>query len=222
MENEEKEEEDYKKRMRALASKLEKNKDIDTPLGEEQYEERRELNEELRDLSIKMKKYKEVDSRYTSEYYQDLLGEYEKAKQRAISKINPQYRSEQSVVDFVFIIREMNLVINDPKYPNKNDKFQEEIDSLYELIYEELKKPSPFLPKGVPNTISPEEIQDKKRIIWTMTNILGADKMPKDFSKSIGLIPSNSFGSLMKISGIVCIVSIFFVLVMLLLLLNFL
>lgn len=45
----------------------------------------------------------------------------------------------------MFIIREINLLMSDPNHPIKNDQFQEEIDSLYMLIYEELKKPSPFI-----------------------------------------------------------------------------
>ncbi len=66
MENEEreneKEKEEFKKRIIAYTSKLERYKDLGTPNGE-MYEERRELNESLRDLTIEMEKYKEVDSR---------------------------------------------------------------------------------------------------------------------------------------------------------------
>lgn len=61
------------------------------------------------------------------------------------------------------------------------DKLQEEIDALFKLIYEELKKPSPHIPLTKHKEY--HEKLDKRRIVGEITKLLGLENMNNDFFK---------------------------------------
>ena len=62
-------------------------------------------------------------------------------------------------------------------------QFQEEIDELYKLIYEELIKPNPYISNSDPRFKKKMEKLDRKRILNKMTKILGLENLFRDFYK---------------------------------------
>lgn len=146
MENREKiEDEEYKKRIKDLVDRVEKDKDASVSLVE------------LQIINIK-----------------EHLLEPEK------SRIHPYYRSEGIIYVFYTIIRYFYKLKASKSLTGK-DKLQEEIDALFKLIYEELKKPSPHIPLTKHKEY--HEKLDKRRIVGEMTKLLGLENMNNDFFK---------------------------------------
>jgi len=133
--------EDYRKRIKELVDKIEKEKDKtkDPSFGETQ-----------------------------------ILEAQERLLQTAKSKIHPDFRDFKIVMIFAFTIRDYYR--RRAESPEK-DLFQEEIDGLYELIYEELKKPNPFFLNYNANRRNYAEIRDKRRTLGHIAMVLGKEKM---------------------------------------------
>lgn len=104
------------------------------------------------------------------ESYRQLLEKLGQVKQSAISIIRKSHRNDKAIIGFVFVLREYYRLSADPKYPFEKGKFQEEIDSLYKLIYEELKKPNKYIPDTW-------DIDEKKKILRNMRVVLGAENI---------------------------------------------
>ena len=143
MENEENEE--YKNRIKELIERLEKNKDNDTPVGEEQ-----------------------------------VIEEKERLLQTTKSRIHPYYRSERIILVFVNRVRDY---YNRRASSLVKNQFQEEIDKLYGLIYEELIKPNPDIQSSDPKFKKKAEKLERKRILKKMTRILDVENLFRDFYK---------------------------------------
>lgn len=158
---EDKENEKYRKRIKELVDRLEKDKD-------------------------------------TPEVFQLLLKRMGQVKQTLISKINPNYRNQRCVIGFVFIIRDYYWLRANPKYPTEKDQFQEEIDYLYKLIYEELKKPSPHIPTRNPNRRNKADIIDKRRILRRMVETLGAENVRNQFYKKFNIYEELQFNPFVR------------------------
>ena len=84
-----------------------------------------------------------------------------------------KYRSEELIAILTHWIN--------AKHNNKAEEDHIPIDILYELIYEQLKKPNPYFPKE-----NPLEIAEKRKILKNMENILGVKKI-KQFKKKYNL-----------------------------------
>ena len=139
------EDEEYKKRIKAVINKVEKEKDALVSLVE------------LEIINIK-----------------EHLLEPEK------SRIDPYFRSEGVIYVFYTTIRYF-YKLKASKTLTGKDKLQEEIDILFKLIYEELKKPSPHIP--LTKLKEYHEKIDKRRIVGEMTKLLGLENMNNDFFK---------------------------------------
>lgn len=151
MENNEQEE--YKERIKKLVERVEK--------GENSPEAYRQLLEKLdeikrRAISIVEEEYRRV-----------------KANSRKISIISIEdkvSRKDKAIFGFVFVLREYNLLKKDPNFPFSKDGLQEEIDALYKLIYDELKKHNLFLPDRW-------NILERREILKHIGVILGTENM---------------------------------------------
>jgi len=178
-ENDKEQNDEYKKRIKELIEKMEKSKD------------------------------KGIDNANdTPEKYQELLGAMESAKQTAISKIDPDYRNGRILIVFIHMIRDYYWLRADPKFPAKEDQFQEEIDQLYGLIYEDLKKPNPSLFHYSPDERKKMEKRQRRTIVNTMVQMLGLENVSKDFYKNYNVNPLILRENYM---GWVCICAIGFV-----------
>jgi len=137
----------YRKRIKELVDKIEKEKDKtkDSSIGEEQ-----------------------------------ILDAQERLLKKAKSKIHPDFRDFKIVFIFAYTIRDYYR--RRAESPEK-DQFQEEIDSLYKLIYEELKKPNPFLLNYDSTRKNYAEISDKRRVLGHIAMVLGKEKMTKFYDK---------------------------------------
>ena len=144
---EEKENDEYKKRVKEFIDKVEKGKD------------------EVRDTSIGEALVLEAQ---------------ERVLQTAKSKIHPDFRDFKIVLLFAYTIRDYYR--RRAESPEK-DLFQEEIDGLYELIYEELKKPNPFLLNYDANRRNYAEISDKRRMLGHIAMAIGKEKMTQFYKK---------------------------------------
>jgi hypothetical protein len=127
-----------------------------------------EFKKRIREL-VKNVEKKDPDSQYTE---QDL----KEARERLIQTIKKRthedkYRNE-------FIIMTSTLWIQSLYRHKIEDQHQDEIDTFYEIIFEQLKKPFMYTTNLDPTTI---EIVDKKRILRNMENVLGKEKV--DFFK---------------------------------------
>jgi len=144
---EKKDDDEYRKRVKELIDKVEKEKDEgkDTSIGEAQ-----------------------------------VLEAQERLLQTAKSKIHPDFRDLKIVLVFTYTIRDYYR--RRAESPEK-DLFQEEIDTLYRLIYEELKKPNPFLLNYDPNRKNYAEISDKRRVLGHIAMALGKEKMTRFYDK---------------------------------------
>ncbi|GAI72353.1 unnamed protein product, partial [marine sediment metagenome] len=105
----------------------------------------------------------------------------ERIKQNIISKINPEYQNEKIIRMFVFMIHGYYKRREVTKVPSDEEQYQDKIDELYALIYEELKKPSPYFPDANLNRKNNKDLIDKRRIFWQMFNVLGKENIEKDF-----------------------------------------
>lgn len=144
---EEKENDEYKKRVKEFIDKVEKGKD------------------EVKDNSIGEALVLETQ---------------ERVLQKAKSKIHPDFRDYKIVLLFAYTIRDYYR--RRAESPEK-DLFQEEIDGLYELIYEELKKPNPFLLNYDANRRNYAEISDKRRMLGHIAMAIGKEKMTQFYEK---------------------------------------
>ena len=141
-----KDEDDYKKRIKDVIKKLNKNSELGLPEDERQ-----------------------------------LIEEGEMIKQRIISKIHPDYRDEKIIRMFVFMIHGYYKRREVTNVPSDEEQYQDKIDELYGLIYEELKKPSPCFPDANLNRKNNKDLIDKRRIFWQMFSVLGKENIEKDF-----------------------------------------
>lgn len=118
----------------------------------------------------------------------ELIEEGERIKQTIISKIHPDYLSEKIIRMFVLMIhgyykrRELTNAHSD------EEQYQDKIDELYGLIYEELKKPSPNFPDANLNRKNNEDIINKRRIYWQMFHFLGKENFEKDFLQKCNVV----------------------------------
>ncbi|GAI72352.1 unnamed protein product [marine sediment metagenome] len=144
---EEKDNEEYKKRVKELIDKMENEKDDDkdTAIGEAQ-----------------------------------VLEAQKRLLQTAKSKIHPDFRDVKIVLVFVYTIRDY---YRRRAESSEKDQFQEEIDALYKLIYEELKKPNPFFLNYNSNRTNYAEISDKRRVLGHIAMVLGKEKMTQFYQK---------------------------------------
>lgn len=141
---EDKDDEEYRKRIKDLVDKLEKDKD--SPATE-----------------------------------QDVIEAKARLLQTAISKIHPLIRNEGIIFVFIYTIRD--YYYKRRADPTKKNQFQEEIDNLYKLIYEELRKSSPFISNFNLKKTNPVDLADRKRILKKMVIILGLENIFRDFYK---------------------------------------
>lgn len=140
-----KDNEEYRKRIKELIDRVERNKDKDAP------------EEELRVLKTK-----------------------ERLLQTAKSKINPDFRNIKIVMLFAHTIKDYYKRSANSLEKNQ---FQEEIDELYQLIYDELKKPSAFQMNFDSNKTNYAELREKRRIIGHLGIILGKEKIETFYEK---------------------------------------
>ena len=103
--------------------------------------------------------------------------------------------------------------------PTKKDQFQEEIEDSYQLIYEELKKPSPYLMNLNLNKpiYSETEERDKRMILRQMEEVLGLEEM-SDFIEKYkidDLLIGTNKEALLKIMAMVGMFSFVFIIIML-------
>lgn len=140
-----------------------------------------EFKKRIREL-VKNVEKKDPDSHYTE---QDLID----ARENLIQKIKrrtqeEKYRDEKLILISTLWIQSL--------YKHKiEDQHKDEIDSFYEIIFEQLKKPNMYIPNLYPNRSNPIEIADKKRILREMEKVLGEKEMNR-FKKKYNLSKLNS------------------------------
>lgn len=141
-----------------------------------------EYKERIKELIDIVEKNKEI-YKDTPEGYQRVVEEKESLKQTAISRINPNYRNERIILIFVYLIRDYNRRIADPIVAIDKDQLQKEIDSLYKLIYEELKKPSLYNPNLNPNRRNTADLIERRRILEKMAQVLGVEELDQFYKE---------------------------------------
>jgi len=189
-ENDKNQNDEYKKRIKELIDNVEKNVGRD---DDETYD--------------------------TPEKYQKLLEAMERAKQAAISKIDPDYRNGRILIVFIQVIRDYYLLRADPKFPTKEDQFKDEIDQLYRLVYEDLKKPNLSFLHYSPEERKKMEKKQRRTVVNTMVAMLGLENVSNDFYKRYNINPLILKDTYMKevcIFVVVFIAILFFVLVFIL------
>lgn len=139
----------------------------------EDYDE--DYKKRVQELVDKIEKEKDK-TKDTSIGEEQILEAKERLLKTAKSKIHPDFRDFKIVFVFAYTIRDYYR--RRAESPEK-DKFQEEIDTLYRLIYEELKKPNPFLLNYDSTRKNYAEISDKRRVIGHVAMVLGKEKMTK-------------------------------------------
>lgn len=111
----------------------------------------------------------------------ELIEEGERIKQTIISKIHPDYLNKNTIRMLVIMIRGYYKLRGITKVPSDEEQYQDKIDELYALIYEEFKKPSPYFPDANLDSKNNEDLIDKRRIYWQMFTFLGKENIEKDF-----------------------------------------
>lgn len=144
---------------------------MDEKKEQEEYEKR------IRDLVNKMEKEKDVP-----EDYKTMLGMYEDMKLKTISDLDDK-RNNVSILSFMVALRGYQGLIADPKYPNEENEFQAEIDRLFNLIYEELKKPSLFFQHIDPDIKKEIEIRVIKKDLAYVKKLLGSENYKYFYKK---------------------------------------
>lgn len=126
-----------------------------------------EFKKRIREL-VKNVEKKDPDSNYTE---QDVTEARERLMQNIKSRTQEEkYRDERIIIMSTYWIQSL--------YKNKiEDQHQDEIDTCYEVLSEQLKKPSMHIPNLDPTRPNPLELTDKKRILRNMENVLGKDKV---------------------------------------------
>ena len=94
----------------------------------------KDLKEQIQEFGSKGETYSEIITRLIKSAKERLL-------QTAISNIHPDFRNERILTVFVFTIRDYYKRRADS---TEKEQFQKEIDELYKLIYEELRKSKKF------------------------------------------------------------------------------
>ena len=141
-----------------------------------------EYKKRMKELIDKVEQNKDKD---TPEDKQRILEEKERLLQTAKSRIHPYYRSNLIIMVFIYTIRDYYRRRADS---TEKDQFQEEIDELYKLIYEELKKIKQFTQFSDISDISKKgDKLDKKRILNNMTRVLGLENIYRDFYKNYNI-----------------------------------
>jgi len=133
--------------------------------------ENEEFRKRIREL-VKNVEKKDPNSQYTE---QDL----KEARERLIQTVKrrtqeEKYRDEKLIVLSTLWIQSL--------YKHEiEDQHRDEIDTFYEIIFEQLKKPAMYIPNLDPTKPNPLDFADKKRILRNMENVLGKEKV--DFFK---------------------------------------
>lgn len=147
-------------------------------------EDQEDYKKRMKELVERVEKTKDKNSKYTE---QDII----EAKQRLLQSIKrrtqqDKYRSERIIVVLTYWIKGI--------YQYKEDHIP--IDTLYELIYQQLKKPKILIPNLDPNRNNFLELVDKRRILRNMEVVLGEEHI-KQFRKKYNLkklVGSDSIG----------------------------
>ena len=121
-----------------------------------------EFKKRIREL-VKNVEKKDEDSNVTE---QDVID----AKNRVLQSIKRRTQEEKSrneriLATLTYWIKSL--------YKYRPERYQEEIDELYDLIYQQLKKPNLALPNLDPNKQNPIEIADRGRVLRNMEKVLG-------------------------------------------------
>ncbi len=126
-----------------------------------------EYRKRIRDLVERVENTKDKNSKYTE---QDLIERKEKLLQ-TITRITKEskFRSERIIATLTYWINSIH------KYKAENDHIP--IDTLYKLIYEQLKKSNLFIPKLNIKGDNQLEIADKRSILRNMEVILGVERV---------------------------------------------
>lgn len=133
--------------------------------------ENEEFRKRIREL-VKNVEKKDPNSQYTE---QDL----KEARERLIQTVKrrtqeEKYRDEKLIVLSTLWIQSL--------YKHEiEDQHRDEIDTFYEIIFEQLKKPAMYIPNLDPTKPNPLDFADKKRILRNIENVLGKEKV--DFFK---------------------------------------
>ena len=133
-----------------------------------------EYKKRIQDLVENLEKTNDKDSQYTE---QDIIEEKEKVLQILTRKTHEsKYRNEFIIAMLTYWIHSLY------KFRTEKNQSQEEIDALYKLIYEQLKKPHILIPNPDPNKPNITEIIAKKMILRNLERLLG-EKNVKSFKK---------------------------------------
>ncbi len=131
-----------------------------------------EYKKRIQDLVENLEKTNDKDSKYTE---QDIIEIKEEVLQILTRKTHEsKYRNEFIIANLTYWIHSLY------KFRTEKNQSQEEIDDLYKLIYEQLKKPHILILDSEPDIIF--EIIDKKRILRNLERLLG-EKNVKSFKK---------------------------------------
>ena len=155
--------------------------------------ENEEFRKRIRDSVDRVEKDKN-----TPEFYRQFLEKIEELKQSAILDIDDK-RNDISIIGFASVIQLYKGLDTDPNSPYEKDQFQKEINSLYQLIYEELKKPNPFL-RNLNHRTKHLEIKDRKRLLVMIKKLLGEENF-NHFYKNFKI--RKLVGSRIKIIGFI-------------------
>jgi len=137
-------------------------------------EDQEEYKKRMKEIIERVEKTKDKDSKYTE---QDVIEKKEELLQILTRKTHEgKYRSEQIIAMLTYWIHSLY------KFRTKKNQSQEEIDALYKLIYEQLKKPNILIPNPDPFI----DRLDKRKILKNMEKLLG-EKNIKSFIKRYNL-----------------------------------
>lgn len=139
-----------------------------------------EYKKRITEMVEKIEKSEEI-----LEKYQQILGKMINFNQSVILRNTP-LRSDQRIFAFMILIEEYYILLEDPIFLNK-DIFQEDIDFLYDLIYLELKKESPFVVNNKYRfTKTQKEIfegRNRYKMINYMKKLLGEENVKQFYKK---------------------------------------
>lgn len=152
--------------------------EIGKKMSDKEKLENKEYKKRIEKMIAKIEKEKEFP-----EDYQRLLEAMEKLKQTAIFNINPTYRNDMSVLGFIALIGGYFSFRKDPNFPSEENQFQEEIDFLYDLIYQEMKKTNLLLFKFNQAEREHLDVIHKIRIIKTMKRFLGEQNVNQFYNE---------------------------------------
>lgn len=140
-----------------------------------------EYKKRITEMVEKIEKSEEI-----LEKYQQILGKMINFNQSVILRNTP-LRSDQRIFAFMILIEEYYILLEDPIFLNK-DIFQEDIDFLYDLIYLELKKESPFVVNNKYRfTKTQKEIfegRNRYKMINYMKKLLGEENVKQFYNKA--------------------------------------